>query len=70
MTQSDADMARRGFGFTAAALLVFVSVLSVTYLPESTVGKAIRSRQDVAELLWPIRWHFYTGESDREYVVA
>lgn len=70
MTRSDEDAARRGFGFTAAALLMFVLVLSVTYLPENVAGKAVHSRQDVAGLLWPMRWHFYTGESDREYAVA
>jgi hypothetical protein len=64
------DEARRGFGFTLTALLVAVAILAVTYLPEGLVGPAIHARQEVAILLLPLRWGFYTESVEAEYTVA
>jgi Sporulation delaying protein SdpA len=64
------DEARRGFAFTLTALSVAVTILAVTYLPEGLVGPAIRARQEVAILVLPLRWGFYTESVDAEYTVA
>lgn len=61
--------ARRGFGFTLTALASAALVLAATYLPESVVGSAIHARQEVAGLVWPMRWGFFTA-TDRDFTVA
>jgi hypothetical protein len=62
--------ARRGFGFTLGLLVVVAMILAATYLPEGLVGPAVHARQEVATLLWPMRWGFYTDAAEAEFTVA